>query len=137
MAKSILKEIFIILLVCIALVLVMAVIFYNYIPNNKIIPAKVTAYSTPENVEAEISSNVTNTFSMEDEDYKIENSDLTKYQQVQSYNPGKPDPFALYTESNVTNTNGVSGNADTSNNNANKNVTDNFYQSQNVHSGTK
>lgn len=54
MAKSIFKEILIILLACVAIVLIMAVIFYNYIPTNKVIPAKVTAYQTPENVEAEI-----------------------------------------------------------------------------------
>ncbi len=41
MAKSILKEIFIILLVCIALVLVMAVIFYNYIQITKLYQQKL------------------------------------------------------------------------------------------------
>ena len=37
--KSIVKEIFIILLLCIALCLVFGVIFYDYIPNNKVVPS--------------------------------------------------------------------------------------------------
>ena len=53
MAKTFFKEFFIILLICVAIILIMAVIFYNYIPTNKIIPAKVTAYKTPENIQAE------------------------------------------------------------------------------------
>ena len=44
--KSIVKEIFIILLLCIALCLVFGVIFYDYIPNNKVVPSTVEAYKT-------------------------------------------------------------------------------------------
>lgn len=139
--KSIIKEIFIILLVCIAIVLIMTVIFYNFIPANKIIPTKVTAYERPENIESEISVETDNTFTMQEQDYTVQDSDLNKYKQSQSYNPGKPDPFEEYSvETNPTegdnNTNSV---ANTNNNSTkvDKNVTDNYYTSQNVGKGTK
>ena len=38
MLKSVFKEIFIMLLLCVAIVLILGVMFYNYIPTNKTIP---------------------------------------------------------------------------------------------------
>ena len=142
MAKSIFKEILIILLACVAIVLIMAVIFYNYIPTNKIIPAKVTAYKTPENIQTEITEDTIGSYTTQEKEYTIENSDLSKYQVTQSYNPGKPDPFAEYSEANVVdndNTNSETNNNE-DNNNDNKvdeNVTDNYYTSENINKGTK
>ena len=140
MAKSIIKEIFVILLVCVAIALVMAVIFYNYIPTNKIVPAKVTAYERPENIETEISVETDNTFVMQEHDYTVEDSDLNRYRQTQSYNPGKPDPFAEYSEEvqgGDTNAPQEGGTTPTQNTTVNRNVTDNYYTSQNVGKGTK
>ena len=130
MIKSIFKEILIILLACVAIVLLMAVIFYNYMPSNKIVPAKVTAYETPANVEAEITEDTIESYNTTSEkNYTIENSDLLMYQASSSYDPGKPDPFQAYTGETVPNTN----NAEESNENVvDKNVTDNYYTSQNV-----
>ena len=54
MLKSVFKEIFIMLLLCVAIVLILGVMFYNYIPTNKTIPNKLAEYSTPENVRTEI-----------------------------------------------------------------------------------
>ena len=54
MFKSVIKEILIMLLLCVAIVLILGVIFYNYIPTNKAIPNKLAAYTTPENVKTEI-----------------------------------------------------------------------------------
>ena len=142
MAKTIFKEFFIILLVCVAIILIMAVIFYNYIPTNKIIPAKVTAYKTPENIQTEITEDTIGSYTTQEKEYTIENSVLSKYQVTQSYNPGKPDPFAEYSEANVVdndNTNSETNNNE-DNNNDNKvdeNVTDNYYTSENINKGTK
>ena len=97
MAKTFFKEFFIILLICVAIILIMAVIFYNYIPTNKIIPAKVTAYKTPENLQTEITEDTIGSYTTQEKEYTIENSDLSKYQVTQSYNPGKPDPFSAST----------------------------------------
>ncbi len=139
MAKKIFKEVFIILLVCIAIILIMAVIFYNYMPTNKIIPAKVTAYKTPENIEAEITEDTIGSYTTQEQEYTIDDTDLSKYQATQSYNPGKPDPFAEYSEANVitNNINNSDGSSSNNNQNVDENVTDNYYTSQNVNTGTK
>lgn len=139
MTKKIFKEVFIILLVCVAIILIMAVIFYNYIPTNKIIPAKVTAYKTPENIEAEITEDTIGSYTTQEQEYTIDNADLSKYQATQSYNPGKPDPFAEYSEANVitNNINNNGGSSSNNNQNVDENVTDNYYTSQNVNTGTK
>lgn len=139
MAKKIFKEVFIILLVCIAIILIMAVIFYNYMPTNKIIPAKVTAYKTPENIEAEITEDTIGSYTTQEQEYTIDDTDLSKYQATQSYNPGKPDPFAEYSEANVitNNINNNGGSSSNNNQNVDENVTDNYYTSQNVSAGTK
>ena len=52
--KKILKKVIIVFLTVLTVALVFAIIFYKYIPTNKVIPTKVPAYSTPESVEAEI-----------------------------------------------------------------------------------
>lgn len=41
MIKSVFKEVSIMLLICLAIVLVLGVIFYDYIPNNKVVPSKI------------------------------------------------------------------------------------------------
>jgi len=56
--KSIVKEIFIILLLCIAVCLVFGVIFYDYIPNNKVVPSTVEAYKTSNTIKDEISQEI-------------------------------------------------------------------------------
>ena len=58
MFKSIVKEVSIILLLCIAIILILAILFYDYIPSNKVVPNKI-AYNTPENVTEEIDENIT------------------------------------------------------------------------------
>lgn len=135
MAKTIFKEIFIMLLVCVAIILIMAVIFYNYIPTNKIIPTKVTAYKTPDNIQAEITEDTIGSYTTQEKEYTIQDSDLSKYQVTQSYNPGKPDPFAEYSEADVSGNN-IDNNTG-SNNNVDKNTTDNYYNSENINKGTK
>ena len=105
MAKSIFKEILIILLVCVAIVLLMAVIFYNYIPTNKVIPAKVTAYQLPENVEAIINETTIDSYNSASINYTIDDADLSRYEATQSYNPGKADPFSAASEEPTGSTN--------------------------------
>ena len=57
MVKSIIKEIIIMLLLCVAILLILGVLFYDYIPSNKVVPSKI-AYSTPENIQEEINEEV-------------------------------------------------------------------------------
>ncbi len=135
MAKTIIKQILISLLLCTAIGLVLAVIFYKFIPSNKIVPSKVTAYQTPENIALEINDNITEKeFQAVNQTYEITDSDLSLYKKMQSYNPGKPDPFAEYSSNSTTSKNNTtSGETGVSD----KNTTDNYYTSANISSGTK
>ena len=60
MLKSVIKEIFIILLLSIAILLILGILFYDYIPINKVVPEK-EAYVTPENVRNEIDETISET----------------------------------------------------------------------------
>ena len=96
MIKSIIKEIFIMLLLCLAIVLVLGVIFYDYIPTNKTVPNKLATYTTPEEVKEEIDQKVAE---IENEviTYTITGADLNLYKQTNSYETGKADPFSAST----------------------------------------
>ena len=97
--KSILKEICIMLLLCVAIVLVLGVIFYDYIPANKAVPNKLQAYSTPQNIKEEIDQQITETnFNTEEIlTYDITGADLSVFEEEESYIAGKPDPFSAST----------------------------------------
>lgn len=97
MIKTVFKEIFIMLLLCIAIILILGILFYDYIPVNRIIPTK-EAYSTPEYVKVEINEQITEMEKTEIS-YEITDSDLNIYKQTSSYKPGKKDPFSLAAES--------------------------------------
>lgn len=92
MIKSILKEACIMLLLCIAIILVFVVIFYESIPSNKTVPNKISAYQTPENIQAEIDEEVSGMNKVE-VSYEITSSDLSLYRQTNEYVSGNPDPF--------------------------------------------
>ena len=105
MAKSILKEVAIMLLLCVAIVLIIGVIFYDSIPSNKVVPNKLQAYVTSQNVQAEIDEKVTATNKVE-VSYEITGSDLSLYRQTNSYQSGKPDPFSESVTTNTAETDG-------------------------------
>ena len=102
MAKNIFKEIVIILLLCLAIILILGVLLYEYVPFNKEIPEKVS-YVTPQNVKE-----VLQTVDGVEEDkvvrtYELEETDLNNYKRVNDYKPGKANPFSSYkTEENTT-----------------------------------
>ena len=74
--KKILKQVIIVFLTVLTVALVFAIIFYKYIPTNKVIPTKVPAYSTPESVEAGIKESNTETeFASENQVYEITDSE--------------------------------------------------------------
>lgn len=124
MVKTVLKEVFIELLLVIAILVVVAILFYDYNPINKVIPNKI-AYTTPENIKNELEEeNVEIEVSIENKVYTIEGSDLNIYKKSKTYNPSKENPFASTVEdenttsgSNIvnTNTNGQTTTKDNSN----------------------
>ena len=112
MVKNIIKEIIILLLMILAIILVMGVLLYDYVPNNKIIPEKVS-YTTPENVNTELESGSDVDTSEVIVSYQIDATDLKNYKKTKDYVAGKSNPFAS------TSTNGnvaTDGNTTTSGN---------------------
>ena len=139
MAKIIIKEMFITLLLTVAIGLVLAVIFYQYIPSNRIIPSKVTAYKASDEVAKEIQEKSESELLEYNEVFEITDTDLSRYKKIDSYRPGKVDPFQEVSSqpgSSNSNETGDSGTA-TPEPTVDKNTTDNFYTAANVNSGTK
>ncbi len=118
MIKTILKETIITLLLCIAILLVLSIIFYDYNPLNKIVPSKI-AYSTPEDIKNEIEQNEVKDVLEGGVNivYSIDSSDLNIYKKSNSYVAGKANPFATLEEGTSSN---VADNEQTNNKNGNK-----------------
>lgn len=92
MTKNIIKEIIIILLLTLAIILVLGVLLYEYVPANKIIPEKVS-YTTPEEVKTELETDVSESDEELYIDYHIDATQIRNYQKIQEYVPGRKNPF--------------------------------------------
>ena len=123
MLKSVFKEIFIILLLSIAILLILAILFYDYIPINKVIPEK-EAYVTPENVKNEIDETISESEKIE-VTYEVTDSDLNIYKQSGSYTEGKANPFALGTTENNAGSGGTQTPSERPSDNNNQNTNEN------------
>lgn len=124
MAKTVLKEIIIVLLLCLAIILLLGILLYEYVPMTKTIPNPVS-YTTPDNIKQELAE----TTGVDETDiimtYEVDSTDLNNYKRIQDYKPGKANPFSSY-ETNGANTtqgtsttggNNAANNSGTSNNN--------------------
>lgn len=131
MVKTIIKETFIMLLITVAVAVVLALILYQYMPTNRVIPSKVTAYATPEEVAKEIDDQVTEQqYEATNTVFELTDNDLSKYKNEKNYNPGKVNPFAETGNETLQEGNNADQNID-------RNTTDNYYTAANVNSGTK
>lgn len=101
MIKTIVKETGIVILLVIAIILILAIIFYDYIPNNKTIPIKPQAYEFSDEIKAELEGNLNEGQNIV-KTYYIDETDLDNYEATSDYNKGKPNPFA--DTSTITNT---------------------------------
>ena len=126
MAKTIIKEIGIALLLLIAIALILGILFYDYFPSNKTVPIKIQAYSMPEDIEEDLKKAIPNEQKIV-KTYSIDNSVLDTYEATNDYDKGKANPFAEYKEE-VTDTstdsqgnNNITGNNTDSNTNNNTN----------------
>lgn len=92
MAK-IIKEIIIILLICLISMLAIAVVLYDYIPNRKVV-AEVSTYTTSQEIETQLEDDIDS----EDKEvvltYEVTSKDLSSYEISNEYVPGKANPFA-------------------------------------------
>lgn len=109
--KNVIKEIFIMLLLCVAIALILAVVFYDYNPINKEIPKPIT-YQMPSelsDVKEEIDTPLSNNEEQIIKTYELTEDDLKKT----DYDPGKVNPFEVYSEEkNNTTTNSVNNTID-------------------------
>lgn len=142
MAKNIIKEMIIFLLLALAIILILGVLLYKYVPANKIIPEKVS-YTTPENVKEELSTSENVDDSQVIMTYEVTATDLTNYKKTKDYVSGKKNPFESIESQNTTTENttsgntvnsGTTGNSSTTNTNT---TTDNTQQGYLPDKGTK
>lgn len=101
MVKNVLKELIIILLLTLAIILLLGVILYDYVPMNKVIPEKVS-YTASEEVR-QISSEINE---KKEEipitSYTVTSTDLKNYKRVNDYTAGRKNPFAAVESSGGT-----------------------------------
>ena len=120
MAKSIIKEIIIVLLLCLAIMLILGILLYEYVPITKTLPNEVS-YTTPDNVKQELlsSSDVDDTQVIMT--YEVNQEDLNNYRRVQDYVPGKANPFSSYESTDTNNDNNDNNSSSNNNNNSSSN----------------
>jgi len=127
MVKTIIKELIITILLCIAILLILSVLFYDYNPVNKIVPNKVSQYTTPQDIKEEININITE-LETTNIVYKVEGSDLNMYIKTNTYIQGKVNPFEVTSATVNGQTNTNTGN----NNNSNEGTTNNGTNSDGI-----
>lgn len=112
MVKSIIKEIIIMLLVCLAILLVLCVLLYDFIPSNKVLPAEVS-YAPSEEIKHELESAVKGEQTEVVLSYEVTSTDLKNYEKSDDYNAGKVNPFSEYIEKPDGEATGNGGNSGT------------------------
>lgn len=122
MVKNTIKEIIILLLMILAIILILGVLLYDYAPNNKIIPEKVS-YTTPESVTNELQSGNEIDTSEVVLSYQIDATDLTNYKKTKDYVAGKSNPFESIIKENVSGGNTNQNTNQNTNGNSNGNTT--------------
>lgn len=115
MAKKVIKELIISLLLCLAIILLLGILLYEYIPMAKTVPNPVS-YNTPDNVKQELA----NSENVDEEQiimtYEVDSNDLNNYKRIQDYKPGKANPFSSFETTGTNTTTGNSGNGTSSSN---------------------
>lgn len=125
--KTIVKEIIIVLLLILAILVVLGVFFYDYIPMNKVVP-KIEQYEPPKNIKEELEESVEEKEEMTPIIREINGSDLNLYEKAKDYQKGKVNPFADTSSGNTgtTNTNTIVQNGNNTNANNNNNSEGNY-----------
>lgn len=105
MAKVIIRETIISLLVCLAVLLILSVALYNYIPANKVVPETVE-YTPSTEIKAQLNAEVEDNSSEILMTYEVTASDLDNFERTNEYNPGKANPFSIVSSDPVDTGNG-------------------------------
>lgn len=102
--KTILKEFLIVLLLIIAIGILLTIVFYDYMPTSKIIPAKVVPYEMPNEIKEELVHTAENPTENIVKTYVVTSTDLGVYEKTDNYDKGKENPFAIASDSVIGNT---------------------------------
>ena len=116
MAKNVIKEIIILLLLCLAIILLLGILLYEYVPMSKTVPNPVS-YTTPEDVQQELASSSDVDNSQVIMTYEVDSTDLNNFERINDYQPGKANPFSSYEtsgENTTTNGSATGGNSTSS-----------------------
>ena len=116
MAKNVIKEIIILLLLCLAIILLLGILLYEYVPMSKTVPNPVS-YTTQEDVQQELASSSDVDNSQIILTYEVDSTDLNNYERINDYQPGKANPFSSYEtsgENTTTNGSATGGNSTSS-----------------------
>lgn len=105
MGKVIFRETIIALLVSIAVLLILSVALYNYMPSNKVIPETVE-YTPTKEIQEQLSSAVEDNSKEVIVTYEVTANDLDNFEKTNEYNPGKANPFAAASEPSTGDTTG-------------------------------
>ena len=137
--KSLVKELFIGVLLWMVVVITLGILFYYSMPNNKATPTSITytadtaVTTTIQQISEEKANSTSNSSSSSDSSglnigsviasYSIGSTDLSTYAQRKTYESGKVDPFEDYKEETNTNgnTTGDNNNSTGNNNSSNSN----------------
>ena len=96
MTKGILKEIMIILLLIFAIILLMGVLLYDYVPMNKVVPQDVKYVAAEDTKKALEEKKATDSESVV-LTYEVTATDLKNYKKVNEYKAGRKNPFGPIT----------------------------------------
>ena len=117
MSKNVLREIIILLLLTLAIILLLGVLLYEYVPMNKVIPETVTYTATDETRKAieEQSAQDDGTVVLS---YEVTSTDLKNYKKVNDYKAGRKNPFSTVNTGSISSTGTNNGNTGTAGNNS-------------------
>lgn len=127
--SKIIKEIIILLLVCLVGMLLFSVIFYEYIPNRKIVP-EVTQYSASDKIKEQMADDIDKKDDQIVKTFEVTSSDLNNFKVTKDYVAGKANPFAAVASD-------AESNATTSKSSSNNNSSSSSSSSSNSSSGSK
>ena len=128
MIKSVIKEIIITLLLVFCILLIICVLLYGYIPSQKETPQAVK-YSVTSAASSALKEAVTEETQVV-LTYEVNATDLTNAEKINTYNPGKANPFSTFepkeeeADENSSNSNSSSSSSSSKNSN-NNNTADN------------
>lgn len=94
MVKSIIKEIFIILLLVVTILLILGILFYEYRPSTKKIPTQAVEYTLPQDMQEELEETIQ---AAENQNivkvYRVTSDELKVHERNNDYVKGRPNPF--------------------------------------------